>query len=289
MTSLPYLLALPVLAYETLFILYPIAQEVLSSFTRTRIGEGEPVWVGLANYQRMLTSTAFWEALLTTVVYGVLVIVGSIVAGLMVASLLNRRFRGRTVIRGLMTMPWAFPDVPTALVFTWILNPSFGVMNEFARLLPGVHENLAWLLDPRLAMGSVALITIWKVFPFYSLVILAALQSVPGELYEQARVDGARGFQSFWHVTLPGISPTLLLLVVLASIFSFRQFTIIFLLTDGGPGHATETMALLVYNTAFHFYDLSYGATLGVAGLVASIMIAFAFLALQRRQARGMA
>jgi multiple sugar transport system permease protein len=282
---LPYLLALPLLAYEGVFILFPIYRGLRSSFYRQKIGRPER-WVGLDNYRRMLTDAAFWHVVQTTLVYMLAVIVVAIGFGLGSALVLNRHFHGRTVARGLMTMPWAFPDVPTVLTFLWMLNPNFGVMNVFARWLPGVDANPKWLLDARLAFVSVVLVTAWKGFPFYSLVILAALQTVPSELAEAARVDGATKTQAFFAVTLPAISPTLLLLTVLASIYSFKQFTLIWLLTGGGPSGATETIVIRIYNTAFRFYDFSYAGVLGVAGFVMALTVALAFLAIQRRQER---
>ena len=135
-------------------------------------------------------------------------------------------------------------------------------------------------------MGWMVLIASWKAFPFYSLVILAALQAIPSELYEAARVDGANPLQLFWHITIPGIITTLELLVVLASIFSFKQFTIIFLMTGGGPSGATETIVIRIYNTAFRFYDYSYATALGVAGFIISLVIAFFFVVLQARRAQ---
>ena len=130
------------------------------------------------------------------------------------------------------------------------------------------------------------LISSWKAFPFYSLVVLAALQSVPEELYDAAKVDGASRLQLFWHITIPGIGTTLQLLVVLASIFSFKQFTIIYLMTGGGPSGATETIVMRIFNTAFRFYDYSYATAIGVAGFVVSLVIASLFIVLQSRQAQ---
>ena len=135
-------------------------------------------------------------------------------------------------------------------------------------------------------MMWMVLIASWKAFPFYSLVILAALQAVPDELYEAARVDGANPWQLFRHITIPGIGTTLELLVVLACIFSFKQFTIIYLMTGGGPSGATETIVIRIYNTAFRFYDYSYATALGVAGFVVSLVIAFFFILLQVRRTR---
>lgn len=280
---LPYALALPLLAYEALFILYPIFDGIRSSFTRQTLGRPAE-WVGLANYRRMLTDDSFWGGMGTTLLYMALVIVVAVGFGLGSALVLNRPFRGRGGARAVITLPWAFPDVPTVLVFLWMLNPNFGVMNVFAQLLPSVGENPAWLFDPTLAFAWVVLITAWKGFPFYSLVILAALQSVPPELTEAARLDGANKVQAFMAVTLPAISPTLLLLTVLASIYSFKQFTVIWLLTGGGPGSATETIALQVYQSAFRFYNFPYASTLGVAGFVMVLTVTLIFLAVQRQQ-----
>jgi multiple sugar transport system permease protein len=281
---LPYLLAVPILAYEIVFILYPIEQGLKSSLQKQASIGRPPAWVGLANYRRMIHDRVFWNDMRHTILYMVAVIVVAIGFGLGSALVLNRPFHGRALARGLMMLPWAFPDVPTVLVFIWMLDPNFGVMNVFARWLPGVDQNLKWLLDPNLAMLCVVLITAWKGFPFYSLVILAALQTVPSELTDAARVDGANKVQAFFAVTLPTITPTLLLLTVLAAIFSFKQFTIIFLLTGGGPSRATETIVVSVYQTAFRFHDFPYAAALGAAGFLMTLTVALVFLAVQRRQ-----
>ncbi len=285
---LPYMLALPVIAYELLFIIYPIYKAIAMSFTK-QVALGKPAtWVGLDNYRWMLTNDGFWETTRVTFVYMVLVIVVAIGFGLGAALVLNRQFVGRTAARATMTLPWAFPDVATVLVFIWMLNPNFGVVNRFALWMPGVSKMQTWLLDPQWAMVWVVLVTAWKGFPFYSLVILAALQTVSPDLLDAARVDGANKFQTFWTVTLPAISPTLLLLTVLAAIFSFKQFTIIWLLTGGGPSGATETIVIQVYQTAFRFHNFPRASTLGVAGFVMAFTIALFFLALQRRQEREM-
>lgn len=281
---LPYFLAVPVLFYEALFVVYPIYEGVSSSFYQ-QLNLGTPKeWVGLKNYRRMLDDELFWQSMRHTLVFMLGVIILSISFGLFSAVVLNRAFFGRGLARGVITLPWAFPDVPAVLIFIWMLNPQFGVMNVFANWLPWVDQNPKWLLDPNLAMLSVILITAWKGFPFYSLVILASMQTVPVELTEAARVDGASRRQAFQAVTLPSIMPTLLLLIVLASIYAFKQFTIIWLMTGGGPASATNTIVVRVYETAFRFYDFSYAATIGVAGFLMVLTIALLFLMVQRRQ-----
>ena len=284
---LPYALVLPIILYEGLLIVIPIGQGIYGSFTRIELAsKNPPVWVGWDNYQRMFNDPGFWQVIQTTLTFTALVILVALGAGLFTALLFNRPFRARPVARGMMMMPWALPEVPVVMIFIWILSPQFGVINILARMLPGVTENPQWLQVPGLAMGWMVLIASWKAFPFYSLVILAALQSVPQELYEAAKVDGASPFRLFWHITLPGIGTTLELLVVLASIFSFKQFTIIYLMTGGGPSGATETIVIRIYNTAFRFYDYSYATALGVAGFVVSLVIAIFFVILQARRAQ---
>lgn len=167
-------------------------------------------------------------------------------------------------------------------------NPTFGVMNVFARLIPGVDENLNWLSDPELAMPLVIALSIWKAFPFTFLVILAALQAVPRDLYEAAEIDGANRLQSFRYITIPEIASTLMLMAVLMSIFAFKQFTLIWLTTGGGPyGGITETLVLRIYQTAFRFFDLAYGATLGVAGFAIVLGLTMLFVYVQQRQDRA--
>jgi multiple sugar transport system permease protein len=284
---LPYALVLPIILYEGIMLIYPIAQGVYGSFTSIELASNKPAkWVGLDNYVRMFKDPGFWQVMKTTLIFTGLVIVVAIGVGLLTALLFNRPFRGRPVARALMMMPWAFPEVPVVMIFVWILNSQFGVVNLLVRWIPGVDQNPQWLQVPWMAMMWMVLIASWKAFPFYSLVVLAALQSVPQEIYEAARVDGANPWQLFWRITIPSISTTLELLVVLGSIFSFKQFTIIYLMTGGGPIGATETIVIRIYNTAFRFYDYSYASALGVAGFIVSLVIAFFFVILQARRAQ---
>lgn len=281
---LPYLLALPIVLYELVFILIPIVQQVFSSFTSDIIGIGTVRWVGFENYERLFADRNFWNSLRVTLIFmggTVIVAVGS---GLLSALLLNQRFRGRSVARAVMTLPWAFPDLPTVIIFYWILNPNFGIINVLVRWLLPLDQSPKWLLDINLAMPLVIFIAAWKAFPFYSLVILTVLQSIPHELYEAAKVDGATRLKAFRYVTLPELVPTLMLMGVLACIFAFRQFTLIFLSTGGGPARVTETLVISVYKTAFNSFDFSYGATIGVAGFIAVFAITLLFAFLQRRQ-----
>ena len=286
--SLPYLLVALIVGYLSIFILFPIAQQFLTSFSNNVVGIDKVQWVGLRNYERLISDDDFWFAIRVTFVYMAFVVVGAVSIGLMSALLLNRRFRGRSLARSAIAIPWAFPEISAVLVFLWMCNPTFGVLNVLALMIPGIDQNLNWLSDPNLAMPLVIALSIWKAFPFTFLVILAALQAVPKDLYEAAEVDGANRLQAFRFITLPEIAPTLMLMAVLMSIFSFKQFTLIWLTTGGGPyGGITETLVLRIYQTAFRFFDLAYGATLGVAGFVIVLGLTLLFIYVQQRQDRA--
>lgn len=285
---MPYLLVLLIVAYLSVFILFPITQQFLTSFSNNVVGVDRVQWVGLRNYERLIEDDDFWFSIRVTFIYMAFVVVGAVSLGLLSALMLNRRFRGRRVARSAIAIPWAFPEIAAVLVFLWMCNPTFGVMNVFARMIPGIDENLKWLSDPNLAMPLVIALSIWKAFPFTFLVILAALQAVPGDLYEAAEIDGADRLQQFRFVTIPEIAPTLMLMAVLMSIFSFKQFTLIWLTTGGGPyGGITETLVLLIYQTAFRFFDLAYGATLGVAGFLIVLCLTLLFVYVQNRTDRS--
>ncbi|MBN8995277.1 MAG: sugar ABC transporter permease [Rhizobiales bacterium] len=275
-----YWLILPLLALEGLFLAYPILSGIASSFVNPDSGGYD-----FSNFSTMLADPDFWAIMIRTLVFVLLVDVAVLLTGLGVALLMNRQFRGRGVVRGLLTIPWAVPEVPVAITFIFMIDPTFGVFNLLARMLPGVTENPQWTLDPTLAMAIVVTVTVWKGFPFYSLVLLAALQAVPEELYEAARLDGASAWRQFRHVTLPGIRPSIALLAVLAFIYSMQQFTLIWLITGGGPVDATLTLAPAIYMQAFRFYNFEYAAAMAVVGLLFSVLATLAFISVQRRLA----
>lgn len=268
-----------------LLVIYPITQAIYTSLTDKTLGAeaGAAVnFVGMKNYSALLQSHEFRASLRVTILYAMFNVIFSVGAGLVTALLVNKRFRGRGGVRALLTAPWAFPDIATVLIFVWILNAAFGVIGLVNQHLPfEIAEG--WLATSPFAFISVIGISMWKTFPFYSIVFLAALQSVPEDLTEAAIVDGANSIQKFKTVTFPSIRPTFILLSLLAFIFAFRQFSMIYLTTGGGPERDTETIVISVYNTAFKYYDYALSSAIGVSGLVITMLVAIAFLVLQNR------
>ena len=281
---LPYLLVLPLALYLGAILLVPIGRGIFNSFFSIDFMAPEQgKFVGFANYERMVQDPGFWHSVVTTLIYTVLVVIFVLFIAMCMALLVNRPFKGRTLARGLITLPWAFPEVAAVLLWLWIFNQQYGVLGLVARSLHLAGASTPWLTDPNWAMFSLILMTVWKIFPFYTLVLLTALQTVQQELYESAKIDGANPVQSFFHITLPGIMPVFSILTLLVTIWSLQRFTTIWLLTSGGPANATETIVIKVYNAAFRFQDLGYGSTLGVAGLVLSLAVASLYFITERR------
>ena len=283
--KLPYVLIIPITILTALLVVYPISQGIYISLTDKTLGaavDQKVSFVGLSNYIILIQSSDFLASIRTTVSYAFLNVVFSVGAGLLTALLVNKRFRGRGGVRALLTAPWAFPDIASVIIFIWILNSAFGVVGILNQYLP-FDTSGGWLTSSPYAFISIIGMSMWKTFPFYSIVILAALQGVPDDLLEAATVDGAGAFQRFKNVTLPNIKPTLYLLGLLAFIFAFRQFSMIYLTTGGGPERDTETLVISVYNTAFKYFDYALSSAIGVAGLLITFVVAVVFLSLQNR------
>ena len=281
----PYAYSAAAAAYLLVFAGYPLARGIQLSFTDTKLlRPNGGSFIGLDNYAELLANNAMLGSVLTTLIYSFFTVVGSLTLGTATALVLNRAFPGRLLARAVIVMPWAVPTVAVALVFRWIYNDSTGVANQGLRAL-GVGE-VGWLTDPSYGMLSVLLATIWKVTPFVMLVVLAALQSVPEELYEATRIDGADALSTFRLVVLPFLAPTLKIAALLMTIWSFRRFEIIWLLTGGGPVDATNTVVINLYRQAFEMSQLGVGAAVGVIGLLLSVIVTTVYFVLERRTQR---
>jgi multiple sugar transport system permease protein len=278
----PYAFAAAAAVYLLLFTGVPLFKGLDLSFTDTRLLNPEGGnYIGFENYRNLLGSSVFLRSVWTTLVYTAGTVVFSVTLGTAAAVVINRAFPGRTLARAVLTFPWAVPTVALALVFRWIYNDANGVANSMTSALglgtPG------WLTDPDMGMISVLIATVWKVTPFVMLVVLAALQSIPEELYEASRVDGADAFSTFKSMVLPAIMPTLRVVALLMTIWSFRRFEIIWLLTGGGPADATNTIVINVYRQAFSNSELGLAAAVGMLGLVLSLAVTVVYFVAEKR------
>ena len=243
-----------------------------------------PAGYGLTNFTRLAHDQFFLVALAQTLVYTAGALVIEFIAGLILALLANREFRGRQVLRSLLLIPMLLPPVVVAVIWRLILNPEFGVLNGTLRSLGVNTASLTWFGSERTAMLSVILVDVWQWTPFMFLLLLAGLQGLPVEPFEAARVDGASPAQIFRRLTMPMLRPVIAIAVLLRTMDLLRVFDQIFILTQGGPGFATETVTLYIYRTAFRYWNFGYAAAMSFVLLAATTIIARAFLRLLREQ-----
>ena len=285
---MPYLLVLPATLYLLVFQIFPLLQELWLSFTSTSLlSSGQSEWVGLANYRDLIGDPDFRKAILITLIYTVVCVVAAISLGLLSALLLDAPFRGRGFARAAVTIPWAAPPVAVALIAIWIFNAQYGVFGHVLRFFGLESGSLNWLDTMNYALPAVLMITIWQIFPFASVVLLAALQGVPHEQREAAIIDGADRLNVFKAVVWPTIQPSVMLLALFSTIWSLRRFDLIWLLTQGGPVGATNTLVIDVYRRAFVNQQLGQGAAVGMVGVAIALVVTVVYFKFTARVAKA--
>ncbi|CAM5219877.1 Inner membrane ABC transporter permease protein YcjO [Castellaniella defragrans] len=279
------LFILPIVLYLVLFQGVPLVKELALSFTdASLLSPNSASFVGLDNYRTLLEDSAIHNVFYVTAIYTIACVILSISLGLGAALLLDKGFRGRGVVRALVTIPWAAPPVAVALIFIWIYNGQYGI---FTHLLQGLGIgglDRSWLDSPDFALPAILITTIWQIFPFSSVVLLAALQGVPEELREAAIIDRADRLNRFKAVVWPVIRPTVALLALFITIWSLRRFDLIWLMTQGGPTGATNTLVIELYRNAFVNFDLGSAAALGMIGVGIALIITLAYSLLAHRE-----
>ncbi|HYP25323.1 MAG TPA: sugar ABC transporter permease [Blastocatellia bacterium] len=279
--SLPFLLAAPALAVLLALSVYPLVYAIKVSL---QVGAGDAARWGFGNFTRLFGDDLFRSALLHTFSYAALALTFEFLLGLGLALLLDRPLKGRGVFRALLLVPMMLPPVVVGVVWRLMLNPSFGAINGTLKGAGVDTDSLTWTASPSLAFASVVAVDVWQWTPFMFLVLLAGLQAIPREPYEAAMIDGASAWQTFTHVTLPLLKPAILIALLLRTMDLLRVFDQIFILTEGGPAFATETVSLYIYRTAFRFFDFGYAAAMSFALLVLTNIISVGYIRLLQRQ-----
>ncbi|PWJ86334.1 carbohydrate ABC transporter membrane protein 1 (CUT1 family) [Pseudaminobacter salicylatoxidans] len=284
----PYVFILPPLAYLAVFMFWPLARQMWLSLTDTRLtNPNGGSFVGLENYQWLFDDPEFYTTLNVTVLYAAVTVVLGVALGTISALAINRPFPGRPLARAIMLFGWAVPNVAASLIWLWMYNERSGVFNDMLASL-GL-DRVSWLTSTHMAFSSIVAVTVWQVAPFVMLVVLAALQSVPDEVREAARVDGADALSVFRAVTLPHILPSLQLVSLLVAVWSIRRFDIIYLLTGGGPIGSTSTLVVKIRQTAFESHELGVASAYGAIGLILALLVAFVHFVTDRRRQKWMA
>lgn len=254
-----WLFPLPAVLVIVVLIVVPVLANFVISLFDWFIGRN-PTFIGLENFTDAFGDRRFWNGISKTLIYTGMAVPIELVLGLGIAVLFNREMPAKGFIRTVILLPMVATPVAIALIWALMFNPTLGVLNYFLETL-GLGRSL-WVADAGLALPSLVLVDVWQWTPMVALILIAALQGVPSEHYEAARIDGASAWQAFWHVTLPGIRGAIVVALVLRTIDALKSFDIIYVITAGGPGTATETLNVYAFKVGFEFFRAGYAASL---------------------------
>ena len=281
-----YLLIMPSTLIIIIFLIIPIVRSINLSFTdAVLLNIGNAKFIGLANYGTFFSKGIFQKVIIATMVYVIGGVSLTYFIGLIFAVLLNQKFKGRGIVRAILILPWAVPQVVLVIIWKWMLNPQNGVINYL--LNPLVPKNFSWFEKPTYAMIAILLATAWKQYPIAYVIILAGLQTIPDELYEAASVDGASAVKKFIHITMPGLAYVTKVLILLMTIWHFGNFVIIWLMTKGGPNDRTAVFTVFTYLNSFKFSKLGFGAAIGTITFLISLIFSIGYYIIFIRQRKG--
>ena len=267
--------ALPAALTLTLVVAYPLLYGFyISLFETNLLNRWDFVW--FKNYTRIFTNAKFAGTIFTTLKFTVGAVFGQFIVGLSLALLLNTQVFGRAAFRTILIVPWLFPEVVVALLWKWMFNPLYGLFNDALLKLNVISEATSWLGNPDTALPSVVLVAIWKGYPLVMLLMLAGLQAIPQEQYESAEIDGTSWLQSFYFITLPNLRNVIMISLILNTVWWFKHFAIIWILTQGGPIKATSVISIDIYKTAFESFR--FGPAAGLAVIVFFIVFFISFI-----------
>lgn len=283
LSALPYLV--PAVALYGYFIVYPMLDSVrLSFFSWSGFRTETPVFVGFDNYVRLFTADpVFWRSVLNSVIWVVLSLLIPMLAGLLLALGLNRRMLGRNLMRSVIYIPAVFASIAVAAMWRWIYNPTLGLVNQLLEAVGLGAWTQTWLGDPKIAIYSVFAASVWQAVGFPMILFLAGLQSVPPELVDAAKIDGASTWQVFRNVTLPALRPTTVVVVILTIISSLKVFDLIVGMTGGGPAQSTQVLALWSYTQSFTNHSFGAGGAVATVLLFLSLALVIPYLAWSMR------
>ena len=266
---------------------YPLIKSVVMAFQNYKLGNANVYFNDFANFHKMFGDKDFLLLLKNSVVYVVVSVFGQFIGGLILALCLRDKFKGRGIYQSIVFLPWAFSAFVVGLVFRWSFNGEYGVVNDVLMKLGIIKKGIAWLGTPGLSLVVVILAMIWIGIPFFGIMILAALQSIPDEIYEAADMDGCGMFRKFFSLTLPYIIPTVIMTILLRTIWIFNSFDLVVIVTQGGPANYSQTLPSYMYTKAFSGYDFGLAGAFGVLLMVILGVYAVLFLKLSNYDKAG--
>jgi ABC-type sugar transport system permease subunit len=281
----PYVsVSLPILIIA-LFTIYPVLYAVRISFYQyiLTMPNVHP-FIGLKNFQGVITSYYFTNSLVNTAVYTLASVLGVLIFGLGVAMLLNTQVRLSNILKIIILLPWAIPSVVAGLMWKWMLNSDFGLLNGFLYGIGLINDYIPFLAAPSLAKFSLIMAHIWKEGPLAAIFFLAGLQLIPDELYEAARIDGGGGLRLFRHITIPLLRPIILIVLVFETMTAILVFDLIYVLTGGGPGNSTAMISWFAYSEIFKALNLGHGIALSIIIAMITLVLIILYLRLLRME-----
>ncbi len=280
-----WLLVAPCAAVIVLMTIYPLIQVFLFSVSNVKLPFFETTFAGLSNFTRILSKQEFGVIVRNTVIWTVASLLLRFILGFSAALLMDTGMKGKILFRIAMLVPWVVPSIVAANTWRWIFNTDNGLLNGFLRMInPALTQN--WLGSSSLALGSVIVAYVWMGFPFIMLMLVAGMQGIPNDYREAAQIDGANSLQVFLHVTLPCLQQIIVILIILEIISGFNSFDLLYTMTAGGPGIASEILGLYIFRTGFSNFDFSGASAIGVM-LILAITVAFLFYVPATAKGRG--
>jgi multiple sugar transport system permease protein len=265
-----YLFVFPAILFFLLLIALPLINVVWDSFHfKNLLNSAQSAFAGFENYKTVIHGENFTKTLSNTVVWTVVSVAGEFILGLVSAIALNQKIKGRAIFRGFIIIPWVVPIVVAGMTWTWMLTPDYGIINFLLLKFGILDEPYFWLGEMNTALLTVTFVNIWRSFPYYTICILAAIQSIPKDLLEAAAIDGAGVFKRFFKIVLPQLKAVSFVLIFIHLIWTAINFDFIWVMTEGGPLNSTETLPIMIYRYAMKEYDV------GSASALASMMIGF--------------
>lgn len=279
----PYLTILPIIVVIALFAIYPITYAVRLSFYKYLLTRPDDhPFVGLGNYANVTSSYYFENAIQITGIYTLLAVIGVILFGIGVALILNSKIRLANVLKIVILLPWAIPSVVSGLVWKWMLNADFGILNGILYAMGLIKSYIPFLADPVLAKISLIMAFIWKEGPLAAIFLLAGLQLIPDELFDAAKIDGGGGWKIFRYVTVPMLRPVLLVIAVYETMTAILTFDIIYVMTGGGPADSTALISWFAYAEIFKALNLGNGAALSIIIALITLVLILIYLRVMR-------
>ena len=284
----PYLFILPALVLLIFLFGYPLINSSIMAFQNYNLADPKNIYFnGLGNFKKMMADRDIGMVIRNSVIYVVCSVLGQFILGLILALALRKRFRGRGIYQSIVFLPWAFSSFVIGIMFRWSFNGEYGVVNDILMKLRAITQGIAWLGTPGLSLLVVILAMIWLGVPFFAIMYLAALKSIPENTYEAAEVDGCTPIRKFFSITLPYIKPTIIITILLRTIWIFNSFDMIVIVTGGGPASTSQTLPSYMYTRAFAGYDFGLAAALGVLLMVILAIYAICFLKFSKYNAAG--